>query len=492
MITVYPSSKKRCRISRRRQSLLSDILLSINTEKFLYQNHEFFRFESGSLKRYAGKLCIVLSLIAWNFLAIFSAQKAYGQNIVNNGNKIVINKGAYVVMGGDYINYRGDTANGEVDIDGTILMEGDWSNFAPNKVCVNIESSPDGYVVMRGNDPEFIGGSDPTHFENLVLTKSRKTLNVTRCEVNGVMTLDAILDLNTNRIIMDNKEPQAINYVSKYILSETPPSLGYGEVQWNIESEKKTYAVPFGSGQSNYNDLNLVLNTRTAGIDTLNPLDSIKGNITFATYPTNCYNEEFPVDIHVLDHNPSRVADRYWIIDADYSGKKPDVGILFKYRGEDVDDCNENLDENDLKAMRYNPDLATWNDQPHTGVSDKDNKTVYTDSVSANDFFKAWTLVSEEPEIVIWFPNAFTPNGDGTNDVFAPVMLDLDQYEFEMYIYNRWGELIHECYDVNNFWNGVRDGYTKVSPIGVYTWLFILHLKDGRKMQWVGRCTLVL
>jgi gliding motility-associated-like protein len=42
----------------------------------------------------------------------------------------------------------------------------------------------------------------------------------------------------------------------------------------------------------------------------------------------------------------------------------------------------------------------------------------------------------------IKLPNVFTPNSDGTNDVWAPISTDIGNYE--IYVYNRWGKLVHQ------------------------------------------------
>jgi hypothetical protein len=49
-------------------------------------------------------------------------------------------------------------------------------------------------------------------------------------------------------------------------------------------------------------------------------------------------------------------------------------------------------------------------------------------------------MISEFCDPTIFVPNAFTPNGNALNEVFMPVMTDVD--EFQLLIYNRWGELV--------------------------------------------------
>ena len=50
-------------------------------------------------------------------------------------------------------------------------------------------------------------------------------------------------------------------------------------------------------------------------------------------------------------------------------------------------------------------------------------------------------------------PNGFSPNGDGTNDAFVINGIE-NLGKAELYIYNRWGQLIFESADYHNEWNG--------------------------------------
>lgn len=63
-----------------------------------------------------------------------------------------------------------------------------------------------------------------------------------------------------------------------------------------------------------------------------------------------------------------------------------------------------------------------------------------------------------------YIPNAFTPNGDGVNDIFKPTALDIEDYEIE--IYNFWGERVFTSNKPKLGWDGVFKG--KQSPQGVY------------------------
>ena len=57
--------------------------------------------------------------------------------------------------------------------------------------------------------------------------------------------------------------------------------------------------------------------------------------------------------------------------------------------------------------------------------------------------------------LLIWTPNAFTPNGDGLNDVFKPMIYREELLKrFEMFIYDRWGNLIFTTQDYLIGWDG--------------------------------------
>jgi gliding motility-associated-like protein len=72
--------------------------------------------------------------------------------------------------------------------------------------------------------------------------------------------------------------------------------------------------------------------------------------------------------------------------------------------------------------------------------------------------------------IIFYIPNTFTPDNDEYNNVFKPVFESgYDPYDFHMAIYNRYGEMIFESYDVNGAWDGTY-GTRELVQDGVYTW----------------------
>jgi len=70
-----------------------------------------------------------------------------------------------------------------------------------------------------------------------------------------------------------------------------------------------------------------------------------------------------------------------------------------------------------------------------------------------------------------YLPNAFTPNGDGLNDSFGPILRYDYVNRYHMSIYNRWGQVIYETTDINKGWDGTYKG----SPcmLGAYVYRIV-------------------
>ncbi|MBL7941689.1 MAG: gliding motility-associated C-terminal domain-containing protein, partial [Flavobacteriales bacterium] len=86
-------------------------------------------------------------------------------------------------------------------------------------------------------------------------------------------------------------------------------------------------------------------------------------------------------------------------------------------------------------------------------------------------------LVVEECEGVIYVPNAFTPDGDGINDVFMALGENIES--FKMQIWNRWGELLFESNDMGTPWLGQRRDGEYFVPNGVYLYRITYRTTQG-------------
>ncbi|MFZ9847062.1 MAG: gliding motility-associated C-terminal domain-containing protein [Flavobacteriales bacterium] len=90
----------------------------------------------------------------------------------------------------------------------------------------------------------------------------------------------------------------------------------------------------------------------------------------------------------------------------------------------------------------------------------------------------------------IFVPQAFTPNGDAKNEVFKVV--GANAKDFELFIFNRWGEQIFRSTDINEGWDGTSHG-SKVQ-IDVYVWklTYSENLDTGKTKKHVRMGTVAL
>jgi gliding motility-associated-like protein len=86
-------------------------------------------------------------------------------------------------------------------------------------------------------------------------------------------------------------------------------------------------------------------------------------------------------------------------------------------------------------------------------------------------------------------PNAFTPDGDLTNDVFRPVTLPEKISSFSMYIYDRWGKQVFFTNDVTQGWDGTING--SPAQIGGYVYVVKYGNPSGAEREKRGMVTVV-
>ncbi len=81
-------------------------------------------------------------------------------------------------------------------------------------------------------------------------------------------------------------------------------------------------------------------------------------------------------------------------------------------------------------------------------------------------------------EYNFYIPNSFTPNGDGLNDIFKVEAIGVDLNNFDMKVYDRWGQEVFATTDLASGWDGSINGSTSTAPNGIYVWK--ITLKDAK------------
>lgn len=86
----------------------------------------------------------------------------------------------------------------------------------------------------------------------------------------------------------------------------------------------------------------------------------------------------------------------------------------------------------------------------------------------------------------LYVPSAFSPNGDGINDAFLPVIGFPEENikSYSLSIFNRWGELLFQSRDINGQWNGEYNNV--IVSAGVYQWKIVLKTNNNLARDYFG------
>ena len=96
-----------------------------------------------------------------------------------------------------------------------------------------------------------------------------------------------------------------------------------------------------------------------------------------------------------------------------------------------------------------------------------------TDENNCVDSVNSYVTVMSD--VLIYAPNAFTPDGDELNQTWRVYMDGIDFYDFHLVMYNRWGEPVWESYNVIGEWNGSYGG----NPVEEGTYIWVVEAKDA-------------
>lgn len=89
----------------------------------------------------------------------------------------------------------------------------------------------------------------------------------------------------------------------------------------------------------------------------------------------------------------------------------------------------------------------------------------------------------------IYVPNAFTPNGDGANEIFEPVLTGASRYD--MHIIDRWGKEVFSAENVQRGWDGSNSGGAHFVGAGLYQYIIIVTDFSGWQFEYTGTVTLI-
>ena len=143
----------------------------------------------------------------------------------------------------------------------------------------------------------------------------------------------------------------------------------------------------------------------------------------------------------------------------------------------------DSISINDNTSSIQNP----YHDYTNPGTYDI--TLIVTTSHGCMDSVTHHVIIS--PEFTFYAPNAFTPDGDGLNDYFFPKGEGWDFNNYQLFIYDRWGEQIFSTNDPKKYWDGRANGGSEIAQEGVYVWVVTVKDIYGKPHSFNGRVTLV-
>ncbi len=123
-----------------------------------------------------------------------------------------------------------------------------------------------------------------------------------------------------------------------------------------------------------------------------------------------------------------------------------------------------------------------------------DKEACYTVSLIASNTHCTDTtieLICIKDVFTIYFPNAFTPDNDGLNDVWMPLGTGIDEKNFYFAIYDRWGNMVFDTDVLNKGWNGIVKDHSETVQEDVYIWKTKLKDRYGLSHEYKGRVSVV-
>lgn len=398
---------------------------------------------------------IIVSFLLLPFIAFSQI------NFVNNGASMSNTNLAFVINGNVIHQNNGSIANS-----GNFYIRGNWTN---NNSSDNIfTSGPNGWVHLDSG-VQTIGGSMPTHFNNLNLAGTgTKQLMGVDVEIEDTLALnDHEFDAGDNTVLVLATDTAIITRTSGFVSSTNDGGLSRNTLSTS------SYFFPVGS---------------SLGTARFRPVDITPNEVSANTFKVRMANvdpasEGFDPSLKeaiVGDINP----DFFHKINRTSGVDKADVTIYYNDTADGTADYDILAYWENISTEWKNPGLAATTSKYGLSGLTKASFENFTSDPSLIPFALA---VNVELSTNVFVANVFSPNGDGNNDVLH--ILGKGITEIEFIIYNRWGEKVFETTDIATGWDGTYKG----SPmnIGVFVYYIKGKLKDGKEIIKKGNVTLL-
>lgn len=365
--------------------------------------------------------------------------------VINNGTDIHINSGCQVIFAeGGMDNSAGQLSNaGELVVEGNLLNSGTLSGGTTSgtfRVLNDIENngimSPGQSRFELYGDAQFLRGGQPLSFYDLTLTGSGVKYMQQEIFTGGTLDLTD-RELRAFGFTVNHTNPTAASVFA--IHNEGFVSAEAGGGLSRVTNSAQEYFFPVGSTVNEFK-VRPVTIAPQGGDNTY--------KVRFVPGPTISAAQRGPELYYV---NP-RFYHKVELIDG-FS-----AGALTVYYDDVEDGFFETLANLQDQFWRENTGTV---ESPLLGASPelKSFETTNWD-FSRSDI----ALAAFATEIFV--PNVFSPNDDGVNDRFQ--VRGTEPFEYELRIYDRWGNLVFDANEIDAFWDGTFNGKPLNSGVFVY------------------------
>lgn len=247
-------------------------------------------------------------------------------------------------------------------------------------------------------------------------------------------------------------------------------------LSWDTPSSLQAYTWQRAIGGNAYNSLGTFTTTANTKKDA--SASNTSENCYLLTYTDECNNS--PAAVEVCAINLSITALDGANISLNWTPYNYFSSGLNNYIVDFIDDKGSILSSFDngtsTSFTGSVPDGLNGNLSIRVSAISTDGSIVKSNTVTASFYAE------------IHFPNAFTPNEDGLNDVFVPKGQFIKTYD--LYIYTRQGELIFHSTEINTGWDGFLPNGKKATE-GVYSFVAEVTGTIGNKFTKKGTFTLL-
>lgn len=216
----------------------------------------------------------------------------------------------------------------------------------------------------------------------------------------------------------------------------------------------------------------------TTGCGSVDALFETSGNysVTLTTSSTNgCSSSETYLDFITVEQNPTAA-----FYSSSVSTGSMNTEVYFSNTSIGATNFQWLFNDGQLSSTEVNPSFTLTSD---SGGSYEVTLIAFS-SLGCID--TATLIFNQEEDLLFYVPNSFTPDGDEFNQTFQPIFTSgFDPYDYNLSIFNRYGEIIFESSDAELGWDGTYHSSNQtIIQSGIYTWKieFKTLLNDERKV----------